>query len=64
MELKKELKDAREILIYIAISMGENDPSYNYLMNAIMYVDEAARIANGETRLDPKWLHRYADKCV
>lgn len=63
MDIKNELKAARETLIGICNEVDEDSPFYNYLMNGLNFVDEATRIANGETRLANKWLHYYANKC-
>ena len=63
MDTKQKLIKAREALIDICNGVDENSPYYNYLMNGLMFVDEATRIANGETRLANKWLHYYANKC-
>ena len=63
-ELKKELNELRKSLGWVADTMvDEKNPIFNYLMNGLMFVDEAARIANGEHRLNEKWLHYYADRC-
>lgn len=61
--MNEELKKVRETLIGICNSVDESNPIYNYIMNGLMFVDEATRIANEEVRLNPKWLHYYADKC-
>ena len=62
-ELKKELIELRKTLVCVADMVDEKNPVYNYFMNGLMFVDEAARIANGEHRLNEKWLHYYADRC-
>ena len=64
MDIKSELKAVRETLTDICNKTDEDSPFYNYLMNGLMFVDEAARIANGEGHLNPKWLRHYANKCV
>ena len=63
MDIKNELKAVRETLTDICNKTDEESPFYNYLMNGLMFVDEATRIANGEGHLNPKWLHYYANKC-
>ena len=63
MDIKSELKAVRETLTDICNKTDEESPFYNYLMNGLNFVDEATRIANGETRLANKWLHYYANKC-
>ena len=63
MDINKKLREAREMLIDICNNVDENSPYYNYIMNGLCFVDEATRIANGETRLANKWLHYYANKC-
>ena len=63
MDINKKLREAREMLTDICNSVDENSPYYNYIMNGLNFVDEATRIANGETRLANKWLHYYANKC-
>lgn len=63
MELNKELKEVRATLAALTDKVDESNPIYNYLLNGLMFVDEATRIANGEIRLNRKWLHYYADKC-
>lgn len=62
--IKKELVEARTALVAICDKVDENSPYYNYLMNGLMFVDEATRIANGTCPLNRKWLHYYADRCV
>lgn len=61
--MKEELKKARKMLVDICNHIDEDNPCYNHIMNGLMFVDEATRIANGEARLNDKWLHYYADKC-
>lgn len=63
MDIKSELKAVRETLTDICNKADEDSPFYNYLMNGLMFVDEAARIANGEVHLNPKWLRYYANRC-
>ena len=62
--LEKELVEVRKVLVGICDRVDESSPYYNYLMNGLMFVDEATRIANGTCPLNRKWLHYYADKCV
>ena len=61
--INEELKDVRHTLIDICNKIDESSPIYNYLLNGLMFVDEATRMANGEALLNRKWLHYYADKC-
>ena len=63
MDINKKLYEAREMLIDICNRVDEDSPYYNYIMNGLMFVDEATRVANGEVRLANKWLHYYANKC-
>ena len=63
-QIKKELIEARTRVTALCDMVSEDSPYYNYLMNGLMFVDEATRIAHGTAHLNPKWLHYYADKCI
>lgn len=63
-ELTAELVKVKDTLTEICNKeIDEKNPVYNYVMNGLMFIDEATRILQNQTPLSRKWLHYYADRC-
>lgn len=63
-ELTADLVKVKDALTDICNKeLDEKSPVYNYVMNGLMFIDEATRILQNQTPLSRKWLHHYADRC-